>query len=127
MATYPAESGTAAVALNKNRVHLDHEGGFLDHDRLLLDPDKTRPCSEIILGERTLKPVDINFPADIVNPVKTECNHNRLSPVPSMVNSMKIDSGDKTLRKSMVAHRSRSVCGNRGEKRISGRIHLSLR
>ena len=70
----------SSFPLHPYRVHLDHKRGVLNHDGLLLDTDEACSCRKVTLGEGSFQPVEIYFPADIINPVKPECNHGALLP-----------------------------------------------
>jgi hypothetical protein len=56
-------------------------GGIFHHDGLWFDPDKTGSCSKVVLGERLLEPVDIDLPADIIDPVQAQRDHGFMPPL----------------------------------------------
>jgi hypothetical protein len=115
-----------AVPLNPDRVHLNHERWILDHDGFLLDPDKTGPCSKIILGKGLFQPVEIYLPADIINPVKTKCNHGSLPPSGKLrdIALMNNHEEDKTLQAGFRGYKPPVPCGS-CDRKISAE-HLTF-
>jgi hypothetical protein len=94
-------------------VHLDYEWGVLHHDGLGFDPDKTDPCRKVVLGKRPLKPVDVNLPADIIDPVQAHGDHGFMLPSEAVM-PLESDSCcmlDTSLRRKYLYY-NKGICQN---------------